>query len=235
VAQKVASLPAAVEVSLYSMDQEVFERLTQAPGSFARTIAGIHALRRHGVELLLKVPITTPNAQGVDKVFAFAREIGAACRADTKIVHRKDGNPAPLRLRVPEQQLIPFYRGPFSGCSIPEEFADDPRREGPLCAAGVRYCNITATDDVLACNILPGVAGNIREKPFAEIWQQSPWLAKLRSIRRQDLRVCSTCSKFAYCGRCHAQALVEDGDLLGPSSWACQHALALEQAQEKAS
>lgn len=185
------------------------------------------------MELLLKIPITTINYQAFAEVFAYAQRIGAECRADTKIVHRKDGGLAPLRLRVPEEQLLPFYRGPYSGCHLEEDLTDGRPLNGPLCAAGIRFCNITATGDVLACTILPGSAGNIREKPFREIWENSLWLHNLRHLRRQDLRVCNTCSKFAYCGRCAAQALVEDGDLIGPSSWACAHAEALELAAQK--
>jgi len=43
----------------------------------------------------------------------------------------------------------------------------------------------------------------------------------IRSIRFGDLPVCSSCPVATHCGRCMAQALVEDGDILGPSSWAC--------------
>lgn len=233
IAQQVAALPAAVEVSLYSMDEKVFEEVTKSPGSFRKTIRGIELLRSEGVEVLLKVPITTINYGSYAEVFAYAQKIGAECRADTKIVHRKDGNLAPLRLRVPEEQLLPFYRGPSTGCALVEEAEGSAQTEGPLCAAAVRFCNITATGDVLACTILPGSGGNVREKPFREIWESSLWLNKIRHLRRKDLKVCSTCSKFHYCGRCLAQALVEDGDLTGPSSWACAHAEALERAAQE--
>ncbi|MEM7583666.1 MAG: hypothetical protein AAF560_09830, partial [Acidobacteriota bacterium] len=52
----------------------------------------------------------------------------------------------------------------------------------------------------------------------------SPWLQRVRSIRRQDLHTCKSCAKLSYCGRCHAQAMVEDGDLYGPSSYAQERA-----------
>lgn len=230
IADQIASLPAAVEVSLYAMDEETFERVTRCPGSFRKTLRGIQLLRDRNVEVMLKVPIMKLNLNLVAEVFAYARRIGAECRADTKIVAKKNGNPAPLALRVRESDLVSFYSGPYSGCGLPGAGARLPREDGPLCAAGVRYCNITAQGDVLACNILPQVAGNIRESSFLEIWEKSSWLQYLRGLRKQDLKTCSTCTKLSYCGRCHAQALVEDGDMLGPSSWACAHAGALEEA-----
>jgi hypothetical protein len=62
------------------------------------------------------------------------------------------------------------------------------------------------------------------ERPFREIWEGSPWLQQVRGIRASDLPICGGCSRLSYCGRCHAQALVEDGDLYGPSRLAQRRA-----------
>ncbi|MEE2775412.1 MAG: SPASM domain-containing protein, partial [Acidobacteriota bacterium] len=140
---------------------------------------------------------------------------GGKCHTDPKIVHKKDGDLVTIGLRVEPEELLPYYRGPYSGCSIPEE---DRLEDAPLCVAANRYANITASGDVMACNILPGSGGNVNEKSFREIWESSPWLRKIRSIRKKDLHTCNTCDRLKYCGRCHAQALAEDGDLYGPSS-----------------
>ncbi len=231
VADAIVPLHATVEISMYSMDEAVFERITQKPGSFARTIAGIEALRRRDVRVLLKMPLMIHNYTGVGAVYEYAASVGAECRSDHVINAKKDGDRSTIALRVPEKQLLPYYGGPYSGCASPSECDPDSKGDGPLCAAGVRYANVTASGDVQACNILPGSAGNIRERSFREVWEGSPWLAKIRAIRRSDLPVCSTCPKISYCNRCHAQALVEDGDILGPSSWACNHAAALEEVE----
>ena len=223
VADIIADLPARVEVSMYSMDDEVFERITGLRGSYRRTRRGIGLLRRRGVEVVLKTPIMTHNCGGIDAIAAWAEEIGADFMAFPSIVARKDGDLTPLRLRVPDEELLAFFSGPHFGCSEPgHENRADP--DGGLCAAGSRYCNITPAGDVLACNILPGSAGNLRERTFREIWDHSPWLARVRAIRQQDLPACRTCPAFSYCGRCAAQALVEDGDILGPSAAACGRA-----------
>ena len=231
IADRIVTLHCPVEISLYSVDEEVFERVTQRKGSFRKTIRGIELLREREVEVLLKVPMMTINYQGVEEVFDYARRIGAECRADSKIVGKKDGDVVTIGLRVSEEDLLPFYRGPHhTACSIPDEYSDDPEKEGPMCAAANRFCSITSSGDVMACTILPGSDGNIRERSFRDVWENSEWLNKIRAIRRKDIAVCNSCPKHSYCGRCHAQALVEDGDLMGPSSWACNHAETLERA-----
>jgi radical SAM protein with 4Fe4S-binding SPASM domain len=227
-ADRIATLHATVEVSLYSMDREIFERITDRPGSFDKTLRGIELLRERGIDVLLKIPMMVHNTSGFEKVFEYAEAIGATARADARIVAKKNGDLVTLQLRAAPDALLPLYRSGYTPCSVPQEYENDPRSEGPLCAAGNRYANIASSGEVRACNILPGAAGNLREQSFREIWEGSAWLQKIRAIRRRDLDTCNTCSKFSYCGRCHAMALVEDGNVMGPSRSACSHAETLE-------
>ena len=224
IADKIKSLHAVAEVSLYSMDEEIFEKITQRKGSFKKTIRGVELLRDREIEVLLKIPLMVFNADGYEKVFHYGRAIGADVKADPRIVAKKDGDLSTLSLNADTEALLPYYRSGHTPCSVSEGGADDPRFDGPLCAAGNRYANISSSGDVRACNALTPVAGNVREQSFREIWETSEWLSQVRSIRRKDIRTCNTCPKISYCGRCHAQALVEDGDIMGPSSSACSHA-----------
>ena len=149
-----------------------------------------------------------------------------ARRVYTKIFPAKDGNLAPLELRLPEVEAVRIAAGARMGAHRPDPIVVDDGR--PLCAAGARYANITAAGEVMACAVLPGSAGNLNERSFREIWEGSHWLRRLRAIRRADLGECAGCAKLAYCGRCHALAAAEDGDLLGRSAQACRRAAAIE-------
>lgn len=232
IADEIAALYATVEVSVYSLDAAVFESVTGVPGSLARVLAAIELLRRRGVDLLVKAPVMTLNAASVAGVARWAAENRIDCRIDPLISHRKDGALAPIALRLPPDRQSP-HAGPGTRDAETPARAAGGDSGGPLCAAGTRYANITTAGDVLACNLLPVVAGNVRETAFRDVWECSPWLARLRALRRSDLRGCDACGKLAYCGRCPAQALVEDGDLLAPSVWACENARALDAAREK--
>ena len=231
IADQILSLHAAAEVSLYSMDEEIFERITQRKGSFKKTIRGIERVRERDIELLLKIPLMVFNASGFERVFEYGKSIGAEVKADPRILAKKDGDVVTLSLNANTEDLLPYYRTGHTPCSVSEGPVGDPRFDGPLCAAGNRYANITSSGEVRACNNMPGVAGNVREQSFREIWETSGWLKQVRSIRRKDLDTCNTCPKISYCGRCHAQALVEDGNMMGPSSSACAHAERVERIQ----
>lgn len=232
VADTIAELDLTVEISLYSVDEPTFEGVTGRRKSFRRVLRGIERLVGLGVDLELQVPIMDLNRGSLPDVVRWAESRDLRWQSFAKITPGRDGGRGPVEHRLSENELRAYYRVvPGVGCVLPEieggvRQADDL----PLCAAGTRYACVTVGGDVLACNIMPGTAGNVRRTSFRTIWTESSWLFHLRSIRRRDLRVCSTCDKLSYCGRCPAMALIEDGDLLGPSSDACEHAAALERA-----
>lgn len=233
VADTLAELAAYVQISFHSAEPEVFDGITSRTGSAVRVLDAVKRLRDRDVPVQLTVPTSRLNPDGADNVPRLAEALGVEVQVYTKIVPAKSGDCGPLAVRLPAPDAVRLAGGPGVGCPVPDETAEHPAGDGPLCAAGVRYANITAAGDVLACNILPAVAGNINRLSFREIWEDSTLLRQIRSIRRSDLSVCSTCSKLPYCGRCHAQALAEDGDILGPSSAACAYAEALEEAARR--
>lgn len=232
IADQLAEVHAYVEISFYANDRQVFEAITQKQGSFDATLRGIELVRHRGLQLELNIPIMTLNRESYQGALEFANEIGAVGSSFAKILSKKDGDPEPIKMRLPNEALPGvFAENPNLGCAV--EPRDPAHDSGPLCAAGVRYANITSSGDVLACNIMPVVAGNVLKTSFREIWENAPLFNQLREISRADLDGCSECDKYAYCGRCPAQALTEDGDLMGPSKDACNQAEAKEEAWKR--
>jgi radical SAM protein with 4Fe4S-binding SPASM domain len=220
-ADRVATLDATAQISLYTLDAAKFDDFVRRPGAFEHVVAGIERLRARGVRTILKVPMMTINYRETAAIAAWAAERGCECRTSPFVTAKKDGDLVPLGYRVPQEELARELGGPVLGCFDADRVLDPDQ---PLCAAASRYACITSAGDVMACNILPGSGGNVREHSFREIWESSPWLTRIRALRRADLPDCRECSKFSYCGRCMAQALAEDGDLLGPSSHARERA-----------
>ena len=88
------------------------------------------------------------------------------------------------------------------------------------CSAGAEQCNITADGWVTPCNyMLSYRCGNVREKPFLDIWHNSPELQRIRHLRKVPVTAvpeCSDCKYNIFCrGGCRAIGLVTSGSLLG--------------------
>lgn len=224
-ADEIAGLEATVHVSVYSLEPAVFEAVTRRPGALERARGAVERLRARGARVVVKVPLTALNYRDAHGVRQWAVSAGAECRLDPTILARRDGGREPLGLRVAQDVIAGELGGPVLGCH-PAAVREDE----PLCAAASRFCCITPAGDVRACSVLPGSDGNVRERPFRDVWESSPWLQRVRAVRARDLRTCGTCPRLAYCGRCPGQALVEDGDLLGPSRWATRRAELIEAA-----
>ena len=98
------------------------------------------------------------------------------------------------------------------------------------CRAGQQSLSIAPNGDVWPCNALPLPCGNLRTQAFRDIWWGSQELAEVRDLRWAKLAECNVCALRPYCQRCHGMALVEQGDMHGPSLEACRHAVTVREA-----
>jgi len=218
-----------VEFSLYSHRAAAHDAITRRKGSYRKTLRAALLLRRRDVPVVLKAPLMGPTAGDYAGLLALAGRIGAQGKLDPSIIARRDGNRTPLGLRAAPDALVAMLRDRrvWQAEQLPPPALAD---QAP-CAIARRACRIGPNGDVFPCSTFPVAAGNLRRQSFAEIWSGSPLLAHLRSIRAGDLGpTCSGCSKSGYCGRCMALALIEHGDMLGPSAEACGIAQAKERA-----
>src|SRR5260370_41630799 len=76
-----------------------------------------------------------------------------------------------------------------------------------------------------SCLQSPLPSGTGRRKKFLEIWENSPQLLEVRSIRGRDLPTCSSCAHLGTCTRCPGLAYME-GNMRGPSSADCEKSFA---------
>jgi radical SAM protein with 4Fe4S-binding SPASM domain len=226
-----------VDVSIYSADAAVHDWVTKVPGSLERTLQGVAMLRDAGVTVKLNCPLMKQNVGTYKDIRALAERLGVLCGFDPMITAKNDGDRSPVALRITRRELQTVLQDPALNpdCGVPAASpaaSDAPRAdldEIP-CGASHNACYISAYGDVMPCVAMPIGCGNVRDSPFAEIWHRSPEMLRVRAIRMRDLHTCSSCAASAFCSRCPGQALVETGDLYGPSPANCEHALARAEA-----
>lgn len=224
-----------VDVSLYGAAAPTHDAITQVRGSFARTLDGVRSLRAAGVKVKLAYPLMSVNVAELAAVRRLATELGAAVGVDPMITARNDGHTAPVALRLSGGLLQRFLaETPPPPSAAPAADAPEPGH-GPTiddvpCSAAHNACYVSAYGDVMPCVAMPVACGNVREESFDAIWQRSTKMLEVRAIRVSGLRGCSDCDAARFCTRCPGQALIEDGDLHGPSQAACEHAVASARA-----
>lgn len=215
-----------VQISVYSHRAEVHDAITKLPGSFERTMKAIRFLREQGLKVTIANVLMTWNRHEGNRLQELAAELGAHYTLDPTITPKMDGDTSILALRVKGEELQDIFRNP---ALVPdyEEFCAPPKPvteadlEGYSCSAAHSLCYISPYGDVYPCVQFPLPSGNVRRQKFLDIWNNSPQLKEVRSIRAKDLPVCSTCSHVGSCSRCPGLAYME-GSMRGPSNVDCE-------------
>jgi radical SAM protein with 4Fe4S-binding SPASM domain len=233
--------PLEVDLSVYAAGRHAHEEVTRHPGSFERTLAAARRLIERRIPVVLRCPVMQGNVGEIEALRQLARDLGAQVSFDPKIVAREDASLEPTTLRMDAEALRTFYRDAmgdtiagqyvgFDACSGRKEGVEINAREASPCGAGARAVSVDPQGKVWPCNVLPVPSGDLRRQSFREIWYGSPQLEEVRAVRWAHLHECNACALRPYCQRCHAMALIEHGEMYGPSLEACRHAVATRDA-----
>jgi len=215
-----------IQISVYSHRAEVHDAITKLPHSFERTIQAIRFLHDQGLRVTIANVLMTANSADHAGVQQLAADLGVQYTLDPTITPMMDGNTSVLALRIPGEALPEIFHNPAL-VTNQEEFCAPPKPpsdedlEGYSCSAGHSFCYISPYGDVFPCVQFPLPTGNVRQQKFLDIWNFSPQLKEVRSIRAKDLSVCSSCSHVGSCSRCPGLAYME-GSMRGPSTADCE-------------
>lgn len=227
--RKLAALkPFSVEVSIFSLDPERHDAAMGVPGSLRRALRGLLLLRRLGVHTSVKCPLLAGTATDHERVRALADRLGSSVVFDPSIFTAMDGRSGPTRCRGDDHALENFFAAtePLNDGKRPH--AKPPG--SPTCGMARSFVVVGPDGEVRPCVAMDLSAGNVKDAPLDRIFQDSSLMKTLRSRTQDRLRTCGDCERSGYCGRCSALALLEDGDLDGPSTRACHIAELREQA-----
>jgi len=242
--KRVQSLKAAgamgVGISVDSLDPEKHDAFRGLPGAWEKTMQGIEACKRHDLPFQIHFSVTESNADEVPSMIDFARATGArvlnvfflVCTGrgesmsdispityervlNQLVAAQEQSRDLLIRARcAPHYKRIAFQRNPASTLTRAAGY------EGGGCLAGIHYCRITPEGGVTACPYIPEEEGNIRDKNFWDIWNQSPTFRSLRNPTLQGK--CGSCEFKKLCGGCRARPLALGGSLMDTDPW-CVH------------
>ncbi|MHC4627084.1 MAG: radical SAM protein [Planctomycetota bacterium] len=230
-ADKIRKLnPLSVEISLYGMGRLVHENITRTPGSYEETINALKLLRQRDINTVVKCTFMKGNVSEFSRLKDFAQTIGARFVFSLSVIPRIDGSKDVLENRLDQEQLQELFRS--------KDWLTEGITEGgirsyrPLCSAGANSLYISPYGEVSPCVVVREYCGNLTRSSLKEIWE-SPFFNKIRCIELEDLKECRQCDSAGYCDRCSGLALLETGDLLGPSPNECDLARVRRWAVER--
>jgi radical SAM protein with 4Fe4S-binding SPASM domain len=231
--------PRDIEVSVYGVTQETYERVTQRPGSFTAFRRGLERLLECGLKVRLKAMALRSNVQELAGIARFCRErTKDYFRFDPLLNLRFDGNAqrnAEIRAeRLSPEEIIAIeladgerFAALQRGCDklIVPESAHAGCDHLFHCGAGKGSFSVSYDGLFRLCASLwhPDCVYDLRNGTLADAWHNFlPKVRNLRSSKREFLEKCRVCPIINLCLWCPAHAHLEAGEMDAWVEYFCQ-------------
>jgi radical SAM protein with 4Fe4S-binding SPASM domain len=243
--------PRDIEVSVYGVSKETYERVTRTPGSFAAFCQGLDLLLGSGLNVRLKAMALRSNLHEQPMIAHFCRErTKDYFRFDPFLHLRYDGDPArnveikaerlsPKEIVALEQSDPARFQALAKGCDklIDPQFSHTSCKHLFHCGAGSESFSLSYDGLFRLCPSLwhPDCVYDLRRGPLTDAWQGLiPQVRAMQSERREFLETCRKCPLINLCMWCPAHASLETGKLDAPVTYFCQVAHARADALKAA-
>jgi heme b synthase len=232
-----------VSVSIDGQNAERHDAFRGVQGAFDAAMHGIEMLKQGGLEFQINTTITQQNLNQIEAILELAITLGAAAHHIFLLVptgRGKDLGNQSISAEAYEKTLEWFHQKSqyapiqFKATCAPHYFrivhqkgqgktVPYPHGENTAapslhamtrgCLGGSSFCFISHTGQVQPCGYLEIDCGQIKERPFAEIWNHSPVFEDLRDLNRYGGK-CGRCPFIKVCGGCRARAYELTGNYL---------------------
>lgn len=219
--------PAQVAVSLYGATAATHDAVTRVRGSFEKSLATLRTLRAAGISCRVGSVLMAQTIDHFLKIARVARDLDCAFMFDPTVAPCDDGSCEVTRFRVEADGLRDFYLNELIVSrsregKVAAQAAEPPENVMGNCDAGITMMFVDAGGDVFPCMGFPPRLGSVLDTSVREVWHGRA-ARDHRAAMQQPLTHCTACVLSRYCtSRCPRLALVEDGDLSGPSKRACE-------------
>ena len=230
-----------VSLSLDGSSAAIHDDFRQCPGAFDGVIRAAEAFRRNGQKFLINSSFTKRNQADIPEVFRLAKSLGATAWYMFMIVptgrgeeimneliskddyeeilewhYQQEKNEDAILMRptcAPHYYRVAPQRAKAEGVTFERRSLSFSTGGGKGCIAAQSICLIDCFGNVKPCSYFPRIAGNVKETPFREIWQNSSLFQELRDFKSYKGK-CGECEFLNVCGGCRARADAVHGDYM---------------------
>ena len=220
-----------VQVSLYSMDSNIHDEITQMKGSFEKTKNAILKLVKNDIPLQISCPILKQNKNCYVDVIKWAKKHKIHVGDDYVVIARYNHTTQNLSCRLSISEIKEV---------INHKVTNDAKYLEQIEMAAEKKKNITSDDFVCSVchssiciadngNVYPCAGwqdynvGNVKETSLNDIWDNSEKVQYLRGLRNKDFPKCTQCVYKEFCTMCMVRNANENpkGDPLSVNEFFC--------------
>lgn len=230
-----------VSLSLDGSSAEVHDNFRQCPGSFEGVLRAAELFRKHGQKFLINSSFTKRNQSDIANTFKLAKSLGATAWYMFMIVptgrgeeimseliskedyeeildwhYQQEKNEDEILMRptcAPHYYRIVPQKAKAEGEKFERRSLTFSTGGGKGCIAAQTICLIDCYGNLKPCSYFHRTAGNVKETPFRELWENSEIFKDLRDFKSYKGK-CGDCEYLNVCGGCRARADAVYGDYM---------------------
>lgn len=221
----------SVQASLYSMNADVHDAITQVSGSFNRTKNAILTLIENDIPLQISCPIMKQNMAYYHDVVQWGKTYNINVNSDYVILARYDHSTQNLNCRLSINDVEKVFSqiatdNPKYWEQL-EHSVENKKTIGPddyICSVCHSSICISENGSIYPCaGWTDYIVGDLKTSSLKAIWNDSSKVQKLRELRRRDFSECNTCADKEFCTMCMVRNANEspDGDPMIINKYFC--------------
>lgn len=220
-----------VQVSLYAMDSDIHDEITQIKGSFEKTKNAILQLIENDIPLQISCPIMKSNKNCYNDVIKWAKEHKIHAGDDYGIIARYNHTTQNLNCRLSMDEIKEVIDDKVANDAIYLEKMETEVEKKKNTTSNDFVCSVCNSSICIAenGNVYPCVGwqdfvvGNVKETTLSYIWDNSEKVQFLRSLRKKDFSKCIQCADKDFCTMCMVKNANENptGDPFAVNEFFC--------------
>ena len=231
--------PRDIEVSVYGVTEETYERVTRKPGSFDAFQRGLNLLLGSGVKVRLKAMAIRSNVHEMPEIARFCRNrTKDYFRFDPFLHLRFDGDPVRnqeiMSERLSPEEIVSLEKTDMERFKAIEKMCD--KLSAPEfghhtcnhlfhCGAGNGSFTVSYDGHLRLCSPLwhPACVYDLKKGSLTDAWHHFiPRVRNIRSDRKSFLEQCRVCPLVNFCMWCPAHAYLETREMDAPVDYFCK-------------
>lgn len=218
--------PFMIEVTLHSLNKDIFDTITNAKGSFQRCMQGIKLIMERNLPLTIKTVGMSLNKSEIHKIKDFVNRLrNVKFKFDPFICVRQDGSKEVCKLRLSQDDILKIE---FSDKEIRYQWQECLKNKNNFiekeklfsCEAGLNSFYINPYGELQLCPEMPRPVFDLKKGSFKEGFYDF-----LYNLRWGDYNInspCRNCEIYYLCGQCPARNVIENGDMNKPVEYLCR-------------
>jgi len=239
--------PRDIEVTVYGVTEDTYERVTQRPGSFNSFTRGLDLLLGTGAKVRFKAMALRSNVAELPEIARFCRERTKDYFRFDPFLHLRFDRDAVRNKEIGLERLSPVeivklerldrkrFESLERGCDklIVPEFSSTVCNDLFRCGAGNDSFTVGYDGLFRLCSSLwhPDCVYDLKNGNLTDAWRNFvPMVRNMRSERKEFMEKCGSCSIVNLCLWCPAHAHLETGEMDAPVDYFCEVAHARVEA-----